>query len=197
MIGSRRYHYYSYDSSQNHIQNLLASVTAISLFFNLKNIPKNIFLNFKVPSGRGDISKLKIRNKIINFIDESYNSNPLSLKTALTNFGNIKLNKNIKHALLGDMLELGRNSINHHKSIAKIINKLDIDKVHVYGKDIKKTYEGLKKNKKGIVLSNLSKINDLINETLNNDDFLMIKGSNSTGLFKQSQLLKLNRFNAL
>ena len=95
------------------------------------------------------------------------------------------------------MLELGKYSSNHHRSMTKIINKLKIDKVHVYGKDIKKTYRGLKENKKGLVLTNILQINDLINKTLSNNDYLMVKGSNSTGLYKQSQLLKLNRLNAL
>jgi len=108
----------------------------------------------------------------------------------------MKIKKDAKHVLLGDMLELGESSVNHHKSIAKIINKLDIDKVHVFGKDIKKTYEVLKKNKQGVVIKNLSRINDLILKTMNTNDYLMIKGSNSTGLFKQSQLLKSNRFYA-
>ena len=67
------------------------------------------------------------------------------MKNALINFSKMKIKKNTKHVLLGDMLELGENSINHHKSIAKIINKLDIHQVHVYGKNIKKTYELLKK----------------------------------------------------
>ncbi len=196
-INSKKYFYYSHSNSSNHIQNLLAAVTVLSLFFNLRNISKNIFLNFKFPEGRGDFSKLKIKSRIINFIDESYNSNPLSLKNALINFGNIKTKNNDKHIILGDMLELGRSSENHHTSVAKIINRLDIDKVHVYGKHIKNTYERLNKNKKGSVLVNLSKINDLINQTLNNNDYLMIKGSNSTGLFEQSQLLKLNRLNAV
>ena len=43
----------------------------------------------------------------------------------------------------------------------------------------------------------LDQSNDLILKTLNTNDYLMIKGSNSTGLFKQSQLLKLNRLYAL
>ena len=90
------------------------------------------------------------------------------------------------------MLELGRNSIKHHISIAKTINKLDIDKIHIYGKDVKKTYQVIKKHKRGLILNNLSKVKDLINKTLNSNDYLMIKGSNSTGLFKKSQLLKLN-----
>ena len=50
------------------------------------------------------MSKLKVGKKTINLIDESYNSNPLSLKTALKNFGNIKSSKVKKHLLLGDML---------------------------------------------------------------------------------------------
>ena len=41
---------------------------------------KNIFYNFKIPKGRGDISKIKIKRKVIKFIDESYNSNPLSVR---------------------------------------------------------------------------------------------------------------------
>ncbi len=196
-IGSKSYLYYSSSNSKNHLYNLLATLISIDLFFDLKNIPKNIFLDFKPPEGRGDYSKLKFKNKIINFIDESYNSNPLSLETALTNFGSIKLKNGSKHILLGDMLELGKNSMYHHISVAKIINKLDIDKIHICGNDIKKTYENLKENKKGIILNNLLKINDLIESKLNNNDYLMIKGSNSTGLFRQSQLLKLNRLNAV
>ena len=74
---------------------------------------------------------------------------------------------------------------------------LNIGKVHVYGKNIIKTFQGLKNYKKGLVLSNISQINDLINKTLNNRDYLMIKGSNSTGLYKQSKLLKLNRSNVI
>ena len=108
---------------KNHIQNLLATLISIHSFLNLKNIPKKIFLDYNFPDGRGDISKLKFNNKIINFVDESYNSNPLSLTTALTNFNNIESKKS-KHVLLGDMLELGKDSIKHHRSMAKIINKL-------------------------------------------------------------------------
>ena len=60
------------------------------------------------------------------------------IKECFSKFWGYKIKKNYKHALLGDMLELGTSSINHHISIAKIINKLDIDKVHIYGKNIKK-----------------------------------------------------------
>ena len=61
----------------------------------------------------------------------------------------------------------------------------------------KKTYEGLQAKKKGFILNNISQINDLINKTLSNNDYLMVKGSNSTGLHKQSKILKSNKLNVL
>ena len=196
-IGSQKKIFLSHINSKSHIQNLLASIIIISLFFDLNDISKNIFLDFKPPEGRGDISKLKFKKKLINFVDESYNSNPLSLRTALINFANIKTEKNLKHVLLGDMLELGKDSSKHHLSMTNLLNKLKIDKVHILGKEIKKTYQGLRLNKKGLVLRDIVQINDLINKKLSNKDYLMIKGSNSTGLYKQSQKLKSNRLNAL
>jgi murE/murF fusion protein len=45
-------------------------------------------------------------------------------------------------------------------------------------------------NKKAKILDNKVDIIDLINKDLNNNDYLMIKGSNSTGLHKISTDLK-------
>ena len=106
-IDSTDIFFYSNNNSKSHIQNVLASITILNLFYDIRLLSKNIFLDFKSPEGRGDFSKLKIEKKIINFIDESYNSNPLSLKNALINFHNQTTKNKKKHVLLGDMLELG------------------------------------------------------------------------------------------
>ncbi len=196
-INSKKEFFYSRNISKSYVQNFLATIATLNLFFDLKNLSKKIFLDFKLPEGRGDMSKLKVGKKTINLIDESYNSNPLSLKTALKNFGNIKSSKVKKHLLLGDMLELGHHSVSQHCKIGEIINELDIDKVHIIGRDIKKTYQILKNNKKGLVLNNTLEINNLINKELSNNDYLMIKGSNSTGLYKASQILKKSRLNVV
>ena len=92
---------------QNNIYNILSALAVISVNLNIFNLNKNIFLNFKIPDGRGDHSIIKINNKKINLIDQSYNSNPLSLSSAIKNFDKIKSNKSKKYLLLGDMLELG------------------------------------------------------------------------------------------
>ena len=88
-------------------------------------------------------------------------------------------------------------SIKQHKLISRNINKSNINKVYVHGKFIKETFKGLKKNKKAKILDKKSKIIDLIKEDLNNNDYLMIKGSNATGLHKITNILKQSRLNVV
>ncbi len=183
--------------SKNNVKNLLAAVSLISIFKDIKNLNQNIFDNYKIPSGRGDISKIKKYNKRFFLIDESYNSNPLSLKSAINNFDLINAKKNKKYLLLGDMLELGKNSKNLHSQFSSIINNSSVDNLSIIGKDIKETYKNIYKNKKGLILKENSQIFDLIKNNINNNDYLMIKGSNATGLYKIANALKKGRSNAL
>ena len=178
---------------QNTIYNILATLAVMKINKNVFKLDKNIFLNFKTPAGRGDISRIRINKKYINLIDESYNSNPLSLKSAIANFDKFESNKSKKYLLLGDMLELGSHSEKLHKSIIPIINKTKIDKVFVKGKNVISIFKKLSKSKKGGILHNNSQIIELIKNQLNNNDYLMIKASNATG-FNQivNNLKRLN-----
>ena len=190
--------FYSENVNKNNLLNILASLTALHSYVDIKNLKKDIFLNFKSPAGRGDISNLRIKGKNINFIDESYNSNPLSLRVALDNFDKISIKKrNKKVLILGDMLELGKHSIKQHKILSKDINKTNINKVYVIGKYIKKTFADLKPNKKGKILTSNFSIINLIKNDLDNNDYLMIKGSNATGLNKIANKLKQGSLNVI
>ena len=182
--------FYSSNINKSNLYNILATLTSINLYVNIKRLKKDNFLKFEVPQGRGDISKVKIKNKKIFLVDETYNSNPLSLKYAIENYDKIESKNSKKYLLLGDMLELGKNSVKQHRLISKIVNKTKIYQVYVIGKYIKETFKGLRSNKKGQIIKNKFKIVDLINKDLNNNDYLMIKGSNSTGLHKISNNLK-------
>ena len=167
---------------ESNIYNILGAIAVMSIYLDISKLKKNIFLDFKTPKGRGDISRIKIMNKNINLIDESYNSNPLSLKSAINNFEKIDSKKSNKYLLIGDMLELGRHSKRLHKSIIPIINKTKITKVYVKGNDAKLIFQKLSKSKKGRVLQSMYQIKELIKKDLNNNDYLMIKASNATGL---------------
>ena len=51
--------------------------------------------------------------------------------------------------------------------------------------------------KKGSILKNKNEIISLIKNNINNNDYLMIKGSNSTGLYRLANNLKKGNLHAL
>ena len=182
--------FYSHNNNTSHIYNILATLASVNIFTNIKKLKKDIFLNFNTPDGRGDISKIKLKDKNVFLVDETYNSNPLSLKTAIENYDKIESKNSKKYLILGDMLELGSHSIKQHKLISNIVNKTKINQVYVIGNYIKETFKGLNTNKRARILNNKFDIIDLINKDLKNNDYLMIKGSNSTGLYRIADHLK-------
>ena len=189
IINKKNKFFYVSSNFKNFINNLLATITIVSIFKDPIKLNKNTFYNMNFPKGRGDISKIRFKNKNINLVDESYNSNPLSLKSAIENF-NLINTKNKKYMILGDMLELGKHSKSLHRKITPIINSTSINKVHILGNHIKETYRNISPSKKGFILKESSQIIDLIKNEINNNDYLMIKGSNSTGLNKFAKELK-------
>ena len=196
-IDNKKKYFYIRKNYNNFLYNLLASITIMHIYIDVFKLNENLFLDLKTTQGRGDISKLKINKKKIFLIDESYNSNPLSLESALQNFNKLEVNNKKKYLVLGDMLELGKHSKRLHIAMAKSINRILVNKVYVIGKDIKETFKRIHKDKKGSILKNDSQLSDLINDKLKDGDYLMIKGSNSTGLFNYVSKLKGRVINAL
>ena len=196
-INKKKIYFYSKSLFQNDLKNLLATITVISIFKDIHKLDKDIFYDHKIPNGRGDIVKVKLFKKTFYLVDESYNSNPLSLKSALINFDMIKINNSKKYLILGDMLELGKYSKKLHIEIGANINKTSLKNVNVIGDHVKLTFNNLNKSKRGLVLKKKSQIIDLIKNSLNNNDYLMIKGSNSTGLNSLVNQIKTGKINAL
>ena len=164
------------------IYNVLASLAVIKEFnLNLDHV-KKVFKKFEPTEGRGNTHLISRYNKKFRLIDESYNANPLSVKNAINNFDLIKKEKFKKYLILGDMLELGTKSEKYHKDLSKVINNSTIDKVFIKGEKTLFTYKNLHKSKQGNILQNKSDIDLILNNLIKNNDYLMIKGSNATGL---------------
>ena len=174
----------------NYIKNILSTLAVLSILNKTDNLKRSFFKDFTIPDGRGNILKIDFKNKKIFLIDESYNSNPLSLSSAISNFSNLDVQNERKHFLMGDMLELGKHSKRLHKKMSRVINNSKISKFHIYGKDVSETYKGIQKNRRGKILTDKSDIFNLIVQDLNNNDYLMIKGSNSTGLNRIVEALR-------
>ncbi len=164
------------------IYNVLASIAILNaLRIDYKKILKN-FIYFSSPEGRGKKYIISRYRKKFNFIDESYNANPLSVKNAVKKLNLIKKENSKKYLILGDMLELGSKSRKLHEDLSKVINNSDIDKVFVKGKKTLFTYKHINREKRGNILQNNEDIDLSLSKIISKDDYLMIKGSNATGL---------------
>jgi len=180
-----------------YVDNILASLAVMSNFLDLKIISNKFFYNYNVPEGRGDNKIVKINNKKIHLVDESYNSNPLSLEFALKNFDKVKSHSKRKIILLGDMLELGKFSKKLHLEAAKMVNKTSINKVYVYGKKIANTFNKIRPQKRGKILYSSKDVSNFLKNDIKDGEYLMVKGSNSTGLNTMMKNFKSGKTHAI
>ena len=118
-------------------------------------------------------------------------------KLSILSIKKIEIKNKKKHLLLGDMLELGSHSKKLHEEICKKINQTSIQNVNVIGKHMSNIFKNLYKKKRGLILKDKFEIINLIKNNINNNDYLMIKASNSTGLNKLTNDIKLGKIHAL
>ena len=158
-------------------------ILAISklLKINIEEI-KNILLNLKPNEGRGSIHKLLFKNKNIILFDDSYNSNPLSLKASLETIKILPTKKMRKICVIGDMLELGKNSELYHKETVPFIIESKVDVVLTIGNYSRVIYKNLPKSIESFHFDDLDMLYNKLKGILKDDDFIMIKGSNSMNL---------------
>ena len=171
--------------STAYIYNILIVLAVISLLnLNVKKIIKK-FNNFKEIKGRGNLVKVRNKNKKFMIIDDSYNSNPLSLKHSIQRL-NIMDDKKFKNKIiiLSEMLELGKHSNKYHLEISKIINKSTIKKVHCIGSKTRITLKNLLKKKRGKFFKNINEFENNLDKLFVDKYLYLFKGSNSTGLNK-------------
>jgi UDP-N-acetylmuramoyl-tripeptide--D-alanyl-D-alanine ligase len=64
---------------------------------------------------------------------DAYNANPSSMTAAITNF--VQLEKENKIAILGDMFELGKESLYEHKKIVELLEHQKNIQTYFIGKD--------------------------------------------------------------
>ena len=145
------------------------------------------YKNLESSDGRGKKHSISRYKKRFKFIDESYNSNPTSVKYAISKLCSINKKNFKKYLILGDMLELGSKSQKYHEELSEVINNSDIDKVFIKGKKTIFTYKYLNKEKRGNILQNEEDIDLSLSKIISNNDYLMIKGSNATGLHNFSK----------
>lgn len=133
-----------------------------------KNIGE-IFSEIHPLPGRGKV----YHTGKITVIDESYNSNPNSLKASLSSFHRKNFKRKI--AVIGDMAELGKLSSFYHRSIGVFAKKLNIDIILTLGDKSKIT--GSVSGLKWKHFEDIDALNKHLSGITLKGDAILIKGS--------------------
>jgi len=151
---------------------LCASGIAYSLGYSLGEI-KTGFENYNPVDMRLEIIETPQGFKIIN---DSYNANPDSMSSALKELSSLK-DENKTIAVLGDMLELGKNSSIEHENIGKFIKTLEIDMVITYGDLSKNINKSLNDKIKNLHVETHEQAAQKLIEIAGTSDIVLLKGS--------------------
>lgn len=155
---------------------------AVALYLNIssESIKKGIEQTAAENSRMEIIEK---QDKII--IDDCYNASPLSMKKAIDTLVLVSEKRGMRSvAILGDMLELGSNSLLLHRETGKYLSKKKVDMLIAVGELARGLYDGYrdtagsKKNKgKPHYFRSKEKLKKELGGLLEAGDLILVKGS--------------------
>ena len=178
----------SFNNWENNVVVILGLIKVLNL--KIKYLKKKIE-QLKPIEGRGKLHSIKVNNKKIVLIDESYNSSPDSLKKSIENLKYFKKNQGRIICIIGDMLELGKNSTKMHIEVSEILKKVKPEIVYTLGKHTSNIQKDLPKTIKSHHFVDYKKIYNEITRIIKTNDVIMIKGSNSSKVnFISKQLIE-------
>ena len=130
--------------------------------------------NYKPSNNRSQFISTSSNKLIV----DAYNANPTSMKAALDNFISLKSDSE-KALILGDMLELGKDSEAEHRKIVEMIAASGIKKVMLVGQN----FASVAKNGMS-TFKNVDELIPVLTDNKLNGCLVLIKGSNSMKLTK-------------
>ncbi len=148
---------------------------------------------FSAQPGRGGRLRLSAKNGPFTLIDESYNANPASMRAAIALAGALPLPGNGRRiAILGDMLELGKNGAAMHAELARDAVANHIDLVFAAGPLIKHLFEALPGHLQGAWRDRASDLAAVVVAAVQGGDMVIVKGSNASRMSAIVDALKEN-----
>ncbi len=141
--------------------------------------------------GRGGRLVLAAEGGPYTLIDESYNANPASMRAALAVLGAIPLRKPGRRiAVIGDMLELGRDSAAMHAELAQDVMANHVDLVFAAGPLMKHLFLALPGELQGAWRNQASELVPIVGAAVRSGDIVIVKGSNASRMSGIVEALK-------
>ncbi|HPD82954.1 MAG TPA: UDP-N-acetylmuramoyl-tripeptide--D-alanyl-D-alanine ligase [Alphaproteobacteria bacterium] len=128
--------------------------------------------------GKRELIDSGVKDNPITLIDESYNASPLAMAAAFKVLALVDPGRGGRRiAVLGDMLELGKDSGKMHADLALPLKTANVDLVYTCGKHMKKLYENLPANQRGDHKETSQELAQIVPDVLIPGDVVMVKGS--------------------
>ena len=134
--------------------------------------------NLRPIKGRGERHDVETPGGVFKLIDDSYNANPTSMRAAFEVLGRSSLGEGGRRiAILGDMLELGEQSVDMHTKLAGPLQENGIDLVFTCGPDMAALHEALPAKLRGLHGADSKALAAQIGEVVRPGDSVLVKGS--------------------
>jgi UDP-N-acetylmuramoyl-tripeptide--D-alanyl-D-alanine ligase len=161
--------------------NNINAAIAIGKYFEVPNNEiKEAIENYIPENNRSQLIK-KGTNEIIL---DAYNANPSSMQVAIENFK--QLNHNKKIAILGDMFELGRESLEEHKKMIALLSNDPTVTTYFIGKYF---YSNSIKNEHLLFFEDFTTFATHFQNIAINNSLILIKGSRGMALERTLEIL--------
>ena len=112
---------------------------------------------------------------------DAYNANPTSMKAAIDNFRLMEVSP--KMVILGQMGELGDVSQEEHQRVVRMLREAQFDQVWLVGEEWKQTDNTFRN------FANVEEVKAAIRQEQLENQYILIKGSNSVKLYELPELL--------
>lgn len=167
----------------HHVANLLAAAAAAwALGIDAKMIAAGL-------RGRGPASRWRMerteRPDGVTVINDAYNANPESMRAALRTLAELGRGRRT-WAVLGEMLELGEDSVQEHDALGRIAVRLNISRLVVVGAGAKAMHNAAvlegSWGEESMYVDTPEEAYDVLAEQLRPGDLVLFKSSNGAGL---------------
>jgi UDP-N-acetylmuramoyl-tripeptide--D-alanyl-D-alanine ligase len=178
------------------VQNVVNALAASAIAISMKESPDTIVKGLNSFEGMyGRFMLVPLPNNVT-LVDDTYNSNPASLKAAIDSLKELIAVRGRVIVGLGEMLELGDETLSAHREAGGMVADLGAYFFLAMGEHAREMVDGAVGRgfppERARVVDTHQEMGQQIKEIMKQGDLILLKGSRRVGLERVSQMLKGN-----